>query len=421
MRVKIQQRTLTDCLENVIDYRGKTPKKLGLEWCDIGYRAISANNVKFDGLTKLDSINCLDEEGYKKWMKEEVQKGDLLLTSEAPAGQVMLWMSDEKIVLSQRLFAIRTKTDVYNKYLKYYLQSNVGQFEINKNTSGSTVFGISAKMFDFIKVNLPDYDSQISIGDFLYLIDCKIELNNRINAELEAMAKTLYDYWFVQFDFPNKNGNPYKTNGGKMVWNEVLKREIPELWDAKPLSNLCNKIGDGIHGTPEYVENSNYSFINGNNLKNGFIEIDNSTNKVSAEEYNKYFIELNEGTILLSINGTLGNLAVYTNENVMLGKSAAYINCKKKNRPYCYQFLKSDHIQKKIWNIATGSTIKNLSLDSIKNLLVLFPGDVLIEKYSEISKPIDDKRKNIFKENQQLSELRDWLLPMLMNGQVKVK
>jgi type I restriction enzyme, S subunit len=235
------------------------------------------------------------------------------------------------------------------------------------------------------------------------------------------MAKTLYDYWFLQFDFPDKNGEPYKNSGGKMVWNEELKREIPEGWVGSTLSEFCSKIGDGIHGTPEYVDESDYRFINGNNLKNGFIEIDADTKFVSNEEYKKYFIELNEGTILLSINGTIGNLAVHTDEKVMLGKSAAFINCKGKYRPYCYQFLKLEHIQKKLWNIATGSTIKNLSLDSIKNLLILSPAIDLIEKYYALAKPFDEKRKNIFKENQKLTELRDWLLPMLMNGQVTVK
>ena len=98
---------LSKCLSKVIDYRGRTPKKLGYEWASQGYRALSANNVKFDGLDKIDSINYADEALYKKWMKEEVNRGDILLTSEAPSGQVMLWDSDEKIVLSQRLFALR--------------------------------------------------------------------------------------------------------------------------------------------------------------------------------------------------------------------------------------------------------------------------------------------------------------------------
>jgi type I restriction enzyme S subunit len=271
------------------------------------------------------------------------------------------------------------------------------------------------------EIDLPKINVQQKIAAVLSALDSKIEINNRINAELEAMAKTIYDYWFVQFDFPNEEGKPYKTIGGKMVWNKELTREIPDGWEVRTLSELCHKIGDGLHGTPEYVIMSEYSFINGNNLKNGFIEIDDDTKNVSMEEYKKYFIELNEGTILLSINGTLGNLAVYTGEKVMLGKSAAYINCKEKNRPYCYQYLKLEHIQKKFWNIATGSTIKNLSLDSLNYLLIPFPGDVIIRKYYDLTKPFDDKRKNIFKENKQLSSLRDWVLPMLMNGQVRVE
>ena len=200
---------LSNCLDKIIDYRGKTPKKLGGDWTSSGYRAISADNVKFDGLYKLDNIRCVNESLYKKWMKIEVEKGDVLLTSEAPAGQALLWDSDEKIVLSQRLYGLRVNQKIYNKYLKYYLQSKTGQKEIANKTSGSTVFGISAKMFDLIKIHFPDIPTQILIGDLLYTLDAKIELNNRINAQLEAMAKTLYDYWFVQFDFPDKNGKPW--------------------------------------------------------------------------------------------------------------------------------------------------------------------------------------------------------------------
>ncbi len=122
----------------------------------------------------------------------------------------------------------------------------------------------------------------------------------------------------------------------------------------------------------------------------------------------------------MSLNGTIGNLAVYTDEKIILGKSAAYINCRENNRSYCYQYFKLSHIQKKFWNIATGSTIKNLSLDSLKSLQIPFPDDNLIHKYSEITYPLEAKRKNIFKQNQELSGLRDWLLPMLMNGQVSV-
>ncbi len=105
----------------------------------------------------------------------------------------------------------------------------------------------------------------------------------------------------------------------------------------------------------------------------------------------------------------------------MLGKSAAYINCKDNNLPYCYQFLSMNNIQKTLWNIATGSTIKNLSLDSLKRILIPCPGIHLINNFYRITKPIDAQKINLFRENQQLTQLRDWLLPMLMNGQVTVK
>lgn len=329
---------------------------------------------------------------------------------------------------------------VNEKANPYYLYRYLTLLDLKHLDSGSALPSMTQTSYTNLEIKLPHVQTQQKIASVLSSLDSKIELNNRINLELEQMAKLLYDYWFVQFEFPPSTssgnvsassitggavpepveGRGYKSSCGKMVWNEELKREIPVGWKVKPLLDFCSKIGDGIHGTPEYVDRSDYSFINGNNLKNGFIEIDFDTKNVSSEEYERYYIELNEGTILLSINGTLGNLAVYTGEKVMLGKSAAYINCKGKNRPYCYQFLKLDHIQKKFWNIATGSTIKNLSLDSLKNLLIPFPGDDLIDRYFDLAQPIDAKRTNIFKENQQLATLRDWLLPMLMNGQVTV-
>ena len=433
MKTKIQQRSLTDCLDNVIDYRGKTPKKLGLEWCNVGYRAISANNVKFDGLTKIDSINCLDEAGYKKWMKEEVRKGDLLLTSEAPAGQVMLWMNDEKIVLSQRLFALRTKPDVYNKYLKYYLQSNVGQFEINKNTSGSTVFGISAKMFDFIKVNLPDYDSQISIGDILYLIDSKIELNNRINAELEAMAKTLYDYWFVQFDFPiyNQDGTlsgaeGYKTSGGKMVWNEELKREIPEGWEVKLLGTEI-EIQRGISYTSKEINGDGIPMISLNSFN-----LNGTYKPEGIKKYSGKYTDKNNtkpGDLLIAATDVTRNADIigrailvpdYYNGDLVFSMDIAKIISKNIPSSFLMMLFNSNHYHNYIKWYASGTIVLHLNLDGTKRYNIELPPRNLLQKYDALYQPIADRIYKTAIENQKLTELRDWLLPMLMNGQVKV-
>lgn len=160
---------------------------------------------------------------------------------------------------------------------------------------------------------------------------------------------------------------------------------------------------------------------NGNNLKNGFIHFYDDTKKVNKAEYEKYFIDLTNNTILLSINGTLGNLAIFLGEKVMLGKSSAYINCKAHYRDYCYHFLSRPDIQKTFWLIATGSTIKNLSLASLKSFKIVSPTSEVLTQFNEKVNPITEKRINIFMQNQQLATLRDWLLPMLMYGQVTVK
>jgi type I restriction enzyme S subunit len=413
--------------------KGTTPSSVGCEFVEEGINFIKSESISDSKHLNNQIYEHIDEVTDDKLKRSRLKEGDLLFSiAGAYLGKIgIVQNTDVPANTNQAVGIVRLKKELVDIDYVYYFfsQTHINSY-INKLSSQSSQPNLNLDLLGKLEFELLDIATQKQIAAVLSSLDSKIELNNRINAELEAMAKTLYDYWFVQFEFPaeasakvgNKSiaGKSYKTSGGKMVWNEELKREVPEGWRAKVLSDFCNKIGDGIHGTPEYVDSSDYSFINGNNLKNGFIEIDADTKNVTAKEYEKYFIDLNDGTILLSINGTLGNLAVYTGEKVMLGKSAAYINCEGKKRPFCYQYLRLEHIQKKIWNIATGSTIKNLSLESIKNLLVPFPGDDLVERYYELAKPLDDKRENIFKENQKLSELRDWLLPMLMNGQVRV-
>jgi type I restriction enzyme S subunit len=359
-------------------------------------------------------------------LKSDAIKGDVLFTAAGTIGQVGIIPKNAKYdryVISNKQLRFRVDSVKADPEYVYYWLASPWIFKtiLNHNT-GSTVPLINLGIIKSLPISIPEsVEDQKKIAKVFSLIDQKIELNNKINAELEAKAKLIYDYWFVQFDFPDANGKPYKSSGGKMVYSKDLKREIPEGWTQKYLSELSTRIGDGIHGTPKYVDESEYSFINGNNLKNGFIYVNSNTKKVDAREYDKYFINLGENSILLSINGTLGNLAVYTDEKVMLGKSSAYINCLDDHRPFCYQFLNQKHMKKVFWDIATGSTIKNLSLASLNNLKMPYPGTSLVEKFSRAVSPIDEKRANIFKENQKLIELRDWLLPMLMNGQVTVK
>ncbi len=418
---------LSKTLNKVIDYRGKTPKKLGFEWSETGYRALSALNVKTNGLENLDSIKYASEELYKKWMKEEIQRGDILLTSEAPAGQVMVWDSDEKIVLSQRLFALRLNSEYDNYFIKYFLQSDIGQKEINKNTTGSTVFGISAKMFDLIKVPKIKKERQVLIGKILKSLDAKIELNNKVNRELEAMAKTLYDYWFVLFDFPDANGRPYKSSGGKMVYNAELKREIPEGWENGTLGDISDLVRGVTYDASDIKEENDYDVIpilRATNISGNVIDLDNMVfvpkQNVSANQV------LNKFDILITMSsGSKDHIGkngfFYFDKEVAFGAFCAKIVAKDKYRFYVYSYTQSDFMFSTIKNECLGTNINNLNGSIVKGFKIVIPPVDLVEKFNNEVLSIYEMIGNNHKQNQQLSELRDWLLPMLMNGQVMVK
>lgn len=407
---------LSKCLTQVIDYRGKTPKKLGKEWSTKGYRVLSANNVKFGGLDKLDSINYADENLYKAWMKEDIKRGDLLLTSEAPSGQVMIWDSDEKIVLSQRLYALRTGSLIDSKYLKYYIQSPIGQKEIFRNNSGSTVAGISAKTFDNILIRHPSKVSQERIGEFLYSLDKKIEINNRINSQLEAIAKTLYGYWFVQFDFLNAEGKPYKTSGGKMVYNPILKREIPQGWAVKTLGDLVELVKGNV--SP--------------------IEIEPSTPYVGLEHIQRKKIAFEDWA---TADMASSDKTVFKRGDILFGKIRPYFHKvtvapfdgitstdtivmrprKKSFLGFALETVFSEEFVELASKSATGSKMPRADWNILIDYPIAIPSDLLLDKFQMVFEKLVCKLNSSALENKKLGELRDWLLPMLMNGQVIVR
>ena len=392
--------SLEECLEKVIDYRGRTPKKLGKDWLKDGeYRAISANNVKFDGLIREESIYRGDEELYKLWMKDEVERGDILLTSEAPSGQAMIWNSDEKIILSQRLYALRVnKNLVDNNYLKYFIQSPIGQKSIVRNNSGSTVSGISAKTFKNIKILIPDLEKQQAISKILLAIDQKIQINNQINQELEAMAKTLYDYWFVQFDFPDQNGNPYKSSGGKMVYHPELKREIPEGWEVSKVGELQITTGkrDANFGT----ENGKYDFWT------------TANSPIKADEFSF------EGKAIL-IAGN-GNFYVNFTEGKFEAYQRTYVIQSEDENILIFMYMACLQSAEKLRKGSNGSIIKYITIGDVNNIASPY-NKKIVDDFVKIYSPLIDLISKNKRQNQELTQLRDWLLPMLMNGQVKVE
>lgn len=328
----------------------------------------------------------------------------------------------EDVVLGYHTSLITPKEKYLNgKFLHYWLNTRQAKsyFENNAGGSGQRCT-LPLDIIKAIPLFLPDITTQEKISSLFFNIDSKIELNKCINAELEAMAKTLYDYWFVQFDFPDENGKPYKSSGGKMVWNKELKREIPEGWEVEKLKEFATTASGGtpLSINKEYYENGNIPWINSGELNNLYIiQTDNYITKKGLDNSSAKLFPSN--TLLIALYGaTAGKVSLLkfeaaTNQAVcaILLKEQSYLNFLKFALSDLYQYL---------INLSSGSARDNLSQDLVKDLIFIKPADNIINQFNVIVNPSIEKIVQNIQENQKLTELRDWLLPMLMNGQVKV-
>jgi len=262
-------------------------------------------------------------------------------------------------------------------------------------------------------------DEQKKVADLLKNIDAKINCNNRINAELEAMAKTLYDYWFVQFDFPDTNGKPYKSSGGKMVYNATLKREIPAGWVDSSVLAVADLLGGGTptKKKPEYWSGHIPFFTptdaDGTIFK--FSTTDYITNEGLKGSSTKLF---GKHTVFITARGSVGRL-VLAGVDMAMNQSCYALRTKAGISHVFLFFLAKElihHLQVK----SSGSVFDSIVSNDIELTKLAIPKGELIEKFAAVVEPAFEKIANNTKENQQLAQLRDWLLPLLMNGQVTV-
>lgn len=324
------------------------------------------------------------------------KKGDILISAAGTVGKTVVFDGRPAYFQDSNIVWIdNDESKIINNYLYYFYQTKPWV-----TTDGSTIKRIYNENLRSIKISFPEITEQQKISAVLSALDAKIELNNKINAELEAMAKTLYDYWFVQFDFPDKNGKPYKTSGGKMVWSEELKRDIPEGWKVDTLGNACDIYQPQTISDKDCIQNGKY-FVHGSN---GIIG-----------KYDKFNHE--ESEIIVSCRGDCGNIHRTLPKMWITGNAMVFkMKDKTINNEFLYQALQYSGIK----NISSGSVQGQITRTNVSPLKIIIPEKIITDKFSEISKNIVAKKLLIQEENQKLAELRDWLLPMLMNGQVKV-
>lgn len=355
-------------------------------------------------------------------------EGDILISNIRPYLK-KLWFANQSGGSSADVLTFKVKQGFEPKFIYYSVFRDVF-FDHMMNGSKGTKMprGDKNQVLDFPIPNFP-LSTQKSIAKVLSDLDAKIELNNKINRELEAMAKTLYDYWFVQFDFPfdfalgkpNAAGKPYKSSGGKMVYNAELKREIPEGWEVKPI-NTKVKIGSGFpFNSDDYSDTGKYKIITIKNVQEGYLET-SSVDYVSFIPNNiSAFCILKEGDILMSLTGNVGRMCFVDQSNLLLNQRVGKLLGEKDFVTYAYFFFKRPENQKRLEKIAGGSSQANLSpIDAVKDKFPI-PTASVLNNFTQLVNPLLNQILIKNQENQHLTALRDWLLPMLMNGQVTVK
>ena len=285
---------------------------------------------------------------------------------------------------------------------------------IEKLNSHSAVPGLSRELAYFIEAEIPKIENQKKIGKTLAKIDKKIELNNQINAELEAMAKTLYDYWFVQFDFPDADGQPYKSSGGKMVYNELLKRKIPEGWEQATLWDIA-KYYNGLAMQKYRPTGDEYlPVIKIREMNNG---ISPDTEKARIDIPKAAIVD--DGDLLFSWSATL-DVKIWSQGKGALNQHIFKVTSDDYPQSFYYFELMNYLSHFKMIADMRKTTMGHITLGHLKQANIVLPPIDLIKKLDKKLKPIFEHSLVLKKENNSLVELRDWLLPMLMNGQVTV-
>ena len=387
---------------------------------------LDSSNLTKNGFDFTSKV-FITEEKDKLMGSGKLSRGDLVMNTRGTIGNVGHYKENilyGNIRINSGMLIIRGGNEFDNEFLYGFFRSKLFSSQIENIMSGSVQSQLPVWIFNFIQV--PDFNvpAQRRISSVLSAIDSKIELNNRINAELESMAKIFYDYWFVQFDFPDKNGKPYKTSGGKMIWNEKLKREIPEGWKVENLKeNLLSKlIKPGINkfeGEKIYLATADIinDEINFNADKITFNKRESRANMQPVEN-SLWFAKMKNSKKVLY----LGEYSINYLKQFILSTGFAGLKCDSFSLEYLWNFINNEEFELIKDRLAGDKTTQSaINNNAMAYISLLIPAKEIIEKYHTLTSGVYKKNYLNQVKNQKLTELRDWILPMLINGQVIFK
>ena len=357
---------------------------------------------------------------YGKGKVTAFKKGDILIGNIRPYFK-KIWLATFDGGCDTDVLCIRPKEEELSSFLYSTLSTDFFFNYVVKGAKGSKMpRGDKKHIMEF---PIMDISNKKVIGDFIVAINEKIANNNAISKELESMAKTIYDYWFLQFEFPDKDGKPYKSNGGKMVWNDQLKQEIPEGWEVGTIEDLGEIISGGTPSTmkKDYYSKKGIAWLTPNDLSNSHNKyITHGERDITKEGLENSSARLMpKGTVLLTSRAPIGYLGIAINKVTTNQGFKSIVPKKTFGSEYIYYTLKN--LIPYLKSVGTGSTFTEISKTVLKDVKIPIPAESVVSYFENIVSSLGTKHRINETENQQLQSLRDFLLPILMNGQVTIE
>lgn len=396
---------------------GKTPATAHKEFYDGQYMFISPTELHGGYFVK-KSEKTLTEAGLKS-VKSNSIDGTSILVGCIGWDMGNVAMCNEKCATNQQINSITEIKEEYNPYYVYYWLCGKKEYLFSIASVTRTPI-LSKSVLEEVLVPLPEKKQQDNVVNILLRIDKKIALNEQINDNLEQQLMLLYDYWFTQFDFPDKDSNPYQTSGGKMVWNDTLKRNIPENWKVQSVISNCLssiiKPGVEIFNTKIYLATAD---VKGTSISTGtIVDYDGRESRANMQPSinSVWFAKMKNSIKHLYLNKEMQPII----SSSILSTGFCGLQCKEISFEYIASYVSNAYFEIHKDMLAHGATQEAVNNDDLTGVHIIIPEDTVLHAYHETTQAIYAQISKNICENQELVKLRDWLLPMLMNGQATI-
>lgn len=409
-------RKLMDCCEFISDGDHLPPPK-----STEGIPFITISNITGQNKLSFEDTMFVPKSYYDKLSEtKKARKGDILYSVVGSFGKTVYVDFEMPMVFQRHIAILRPKSDVNGKYLYYTMLNPQFYRMVDKLAIGCSQRTVTLDTLRNIEVNLPDKDIQDKMVGVLSLIDEKIDINNNVNDNLEQQLMLLYDYWFTQFDFPDNDGNPYQTSGGKMVWNDILKRNIPENWKVQSVISNCLssiiKPGVEIFNTKTYLATAD---VKGTSISTGtIVDYDGRESRANMQPSinSVWFAKMKNSIKHLYLNKEMQPII----SSCILSTGFCGLQCNEISFEYIASYVSNAYFEIHKDMLAHGATQEAVNNDDLAGVHIIIPEDTVLHAYHEATQAIYAQISKNICENQELVKLRDWLLPMLMNGQATI-